>query len=70
MWKLSSLQKHCFEVCGGPFNGTCCYGKSYRLAFHSPAQPVEKLFFCSFDHHWITTNAENVANRVMRFQFF
>ena len=41
----------------------------YRLAFHSPAEPVEKLFFCSLSHHWITPDAKDLARRMMGFQF-
>ena len=70
MWKLSSLQKHCFEVCGGPFNGTCCYGKSNRLAFHAPAEPVEKLFFGSLNRHRITPDGEDLRKCMMSFEFF
>src|SRR5205085_5380275 len=51
-------------------NRTCFRREWNRSAFDAPAEPVEKLLFCSFDHHWITTNAEDVAHRVVSLQFF
>ena len=33
----------------------------------SPAEPVEKLVFCSFDDYRITSDAEGIRDGTMRF---
>ena len=70
MRRLPRLQKDSLEIYAGPLNGTCCCGKANCLAFDTPAQPVEKLFFCPSNSHRITPDAEDLRKCMMSFEFF
>ena len=63
------MQENIFEIHTGPADSSRLGWERTRSALDSPAQPVEKLFFCSFDHHWITPNAKDLARRMMGLQF-
>ena len=68
--KLPSAQKDFLEIYAGPLNGTCYCGKSNCLTLYSPAEPVEKLFFCPSNSHRITPDAEDLRKCMMSFEFF
>ena len=67
--KLFGLRKDIFETHAGPVDRTCVGRKWDRIAFDSPAKPVEKLFFSAFDNHRITSDAERGQDRPMRLEF-
>src|SRR5216683_104916 len=67
--KLFRLREDIFETHAGPADRTCIGRKWDRTTLHSPAEPVEKLFFLAFDNHRITSNPERMIDRTMRIQF-
>jgi len=69
MRRTLGWQEEVFEIETRPAYRTAGGGKSNRFTFDSPAKPVEKLFFLTFDNHWFTSEAERGHDRLMRFQF-
>src|SRR6266446_1745038 len=67
--KLFRLREDIFETHAGPADRTCIGRKWDRTTLHSPAEPVEKLFFLAFDNHRITSNANRMNQRTMSIQF-
>src|SRR5260370_31871000 len=67
--RLVGRQEEVFEIEARPADRTCVSRKNDRSPLDAPADPVEKLFFLTFDQHRGTSDAKSAGDRLMRLQF-
>src|SRR5579872_5873137 len=68
--RLLRFEEDLTEAQRRPANRTRFLRESDRFTLYSPAEPIEKLLFCSFNNHRITSDAEVVDHGMMCLQFF
>src|ERR1700751_5826534 len=66
---LNNVVEDVFEAQRRPANRTRFLRESDGFTLDSPAEPIEKLLFCSFDNYRVTADAKGIHDGMTRLEF-